>query len=114
MIFDLVCNVKNPKKGYVYAVLQGTYKGELLVFIHQEKSEFCFLTIPGLYIIKVPTESFLSGINSKIIEFVKKIPGKYFKILEFQYTKLNITYGLRSTKTDTEPNKRTSNTPENS
>jgi ribosomal protein L14E/L6E/L27E len=114
MLFELVSNAKNPKKGYIYAVTQGTYKGEFIVYIDQEKDDYCFITVPGLYILKVPVESFLNGFNSKIIEFVKKLPNKHYKVLEAQYSKLNITYGLRTTETNTKPDKRTLDTPKDS
>jgi hypothetical protein len=76
---------KHPKKSFSYAVTTGTYVGEILVYIGETETDYRFISIPKNVNRNVPKEKFEYGLDSKIVEFVEKIPNKVFKILEKQF-----------------------------
>jgi len=67
-----------------------------------------------LYILKMTENIFNNGLDNKIIEFVEKIPKKYFKAITAQYNHLNNKYDLRSTQTYKKPHKWSNNSSQTS
>ena len=76
---------KHPNVGHVYAVLTGTYVGEMLVFVEETNSEYKFISLPKNINREVPKDKFVLGLSDKIVEPVEKIPNGIFKLLKKQY-----------------------------
>lgn len=74
-----------PKAREVYAVTTGKYVGEMLTLCETVGDTYCFITIPKLEIRVVPIDKFKLGIESKIVEFVQRLPPAVYKILYKQY-----------------------------
>ena len=89
---------KQPQPKSVYAVTTGTYAGELIVYIESNNSYHNFLALPKMENREIPHEKFEFGINNKIIEQVKKLPGNIFSVCKLQHTKnkLSASVGVRS------------------
>jgi hypothetical protein len=83
---------KHPKKGFIYAVVTGTYAGQLFVFIETDKEDHCFLSLPQMVNRKVPISKFELGLKNKIVETVERLPKQIHNICTKQYRKnSNIT-----------------------
>jgi len=78
---------KHPKKRYIYAVTKGSFLGELLVFIKQDKEQYNFLSLPIMTNRNIPELKFILGIEQKIVEVVEKLPKNVYKVCEAQYKK---------------------------
>ncbi|MAF35905.1 hypothetical protein CL622_02185 [archaeon] len=77
----------NTLKRNMYAVTQGTYKGEFLVYINQNNDNMYFLSLPDNTVRKVPKNKFHSAEKENIIEFIEKIPSDVYEICIAQYNK---------------------------
>ena len=86
-------NKSHPHTGYVYAVLTGTYVGEMLVYVQKQADNYQFISIPKNINREVPVDKFNLGISEKIVEPVEKIPNKIFSLLRKQFD-----YNLNKTK----------------
>lgn len=84
-MINLFKNKKHPIKSYSYAVTTGTYVGEILVYIEETESDYRFISIPKNINRNIPKEKFDLGLDTKIVEFVEKIPSKIFKLLNKQF-----------------------------
>lgn len=78
------------KKGNIvprqsFAITTGKYAGEIWIFIEETASEYCFLSIPVMQNRQVPKETFMSGIQSKVVDEVSQIPKDVFAICKKQY-----------------------------
>ena len=72
----------------MFAVSDGTYRGEFLVFIEKlDKDEWGFLSLPDRYIRNIPKREFLKGVKLGIIEQVAILPSDICKICKAQYYK---------------------------
>jgi hypothetical protein len=78
---------KHPKTGFIYAVVTGTYAGQLFVFIETTKEDHCFLSIPQMVNRKVPINKFELGLKNKIVETVERLPKQIYNICTKQYRK---------------------------
>jgi hypothetical protein len=81
---------KDPLKlqpGNVYAVQTGDYAGEMLVYVLTDFMYHKFLSIPLMKNRNIPKEKFVFGMNNHIIEFVERVPKKFYSIIEAQYQK---------------------------
>lgn len=75
---------QHPIKGRAYAVTVGDYFGEMLVYV-EGVDEYHFLSLPDMKNRTIPKDKFHFGLQEKIVEDVKQIPGKFFKIISEQY-----------------------------
>jgi hypothetical protein len=97
---------KHPFKRGIYAILKGSYAGEYLVFVKEQDNTYTFFSLPGKVILTVPKDSFDNGFNNKILDFVERLPKSVYKVVESEYNSLNIKDGLRRTKKNNKPYKR--------
>lgn len=81
-----------------YAVLHGTFKGIFFTVMGKTNSSVTLITIPDKEILTVPIEDFKSAVHGGVIEFIKKLPKKVFKVVEQEFLNLNNKNGLRRTK----------------
>ena len=81
---------KEPLKlisGDTYAVLTGDYAGEMLVYVYTDVLYHKFLSLPLMENRNIPKEKFVFGMNNHIIEFVERVPKKFYKVIEAQHQK---------------------------
>lgn len=78
---------KHKHYGKIFAVTKGTYLGEMLVFIKEERDSFCFLSLPDCINRKIPKEKFDFGLENGILDFVQTSPVDVYKITIKQYEK---------------------------
>jgi hypothetical protein len=77
------------KHGSVYAVLEGTRKGNFLVVINTYSHKFDFLALPSMSPVTITTEDIAEGIQKKILEHVEKLPDDIYNLCIAQYEKSN-------------------------
>ena len=78
---------KKVLKRDVYACKTGDYAGQMFIIISESKDFIECLSILEVKNVKIPLESFDSGRNSGIIEYVETIPKSIFKVSKAQYEK---------------------------
>lgn len=83
-MFKFFKSKQHPIKGRAYAVTVGDYFGEMLVYIEGD-DEYHFLSLPDMKNRTIPKDKFHFGLQEKIVEDVKQIPNKFFKIINEQY-----------------------------
>lgn len=68
-----------------YAVQTGDYVGQMFIVCEiLEKGVGC-LSVPNMKNVLVPTEKWVLGRNSDIIEYVETLPDEVYMISETQY-----------------------------
>lgn len=78
-------NKKHPYKYGSYAISQGTYLGEIWIYIKSDDDEHKFISIPKNINRSVTKEIFDNGLNGGLVDFVEKIPSKIWRLLEKQF-----------------------------
>lgn len=79
-------STKLPQKYKIYAVHQGTYRGELLLYIQEHLDDYCFICIPTLQNRNIPKDKFEFGIENDILKSVNQaLPKRVKKILHKQW-----------------------------
>lgn len=76
-----------PKNRCMYACLSGDYIGESLVYINKTNNMYNFLALPSLKNVSMDLTSFKYGVDNNLLEKIKIIPHKYWKLLEEKYFK---------------------------
>jgi hypothetical protein len=78
-------SAKSPKRNWLYAVVTGTYCGELLLVVEEDIEEYKCISIPKLINRSIPKDKFTIGISNGIVEPVKSIPNKVVSVLKAQF-----------------------------
>ena len=76
-----------PKNRCMYACLHGQYIGKMFVFIKHENNLFHFLMLPDIKNISMNFEIFKNGIENYILDKVKILDKKYWKVCEEKFNK---------------------------
>jgi hypothetical protein len=63
----------------IFAVTAGDYLGQFLLCVEYNSENHVFLSLPDFNIIEVSHIEVDRGINSKVLDFIEKVPSKYFK-----------------------------------
>lgn len=74
-----------PKKGLLYVVDGGDFLGEFFLFFDKKNKDYLFLSLPGMFVRKVPIDAFERGIKNKILVPFKKIPNDILKVCQMQF-----------------------------
>ena len=69
----------------MYAVNQGSYRGEFFVYINKDTTNYYFLSLPDNKSIIIPITEFELGLQEKVIELLEKIPKNVYEICIAQY-----------------------------
>lgn len=78
---------KHIKQCSIYAVTTGTYVGEMLVLVREDKDSFHFLSIPKNINRQIPKEKIEFGLEHSIIEFVQRLPEDVNNVIVAQFNK---------------------------
>jgi len=84
--------------GNIYCVLKGTYSGEYFIFLESKDSIHYFFSLPDKIVRQVPAESFKTGIQGGIIDFIERLPKKVFCVVENEYKSINNINGNCNSK----------------
>lgn len=85
LIYNMKNNLQHPIVGHSYAILTGTYVGEIFVLVSENESEYLFISIPKNINRSVPKDKFHYGLSNNIVEYVEKITTKVFNLLKKQH-----------------------------
>lgn len=76
---------KKQKKRSIYAVREGSYKGNFFVFINNIDGVYNFLILPDNDVISVPVKEFEQGIEKKIVDYIEELPNNIHTLCCAQY-----------------------------
>lgn len=75
----------HPREGVAYAVVTGTYCGEMLIFIGELQNDFTFLSVPKNINRNIPKNKFDIGLKHGIVEVVEQVPKEIYEIVKAQF-----------------------------
>lgn len=75
----------HPIYGYAYAIVTGTYVGEIFVFIDSTENDYNFISIPKNINRSVPKDKFEFGLENKIIDVVSELDNNIVELLQKQF-----------------------------
>ena len=78
---------KVPRRKTAYAVTNGSYVGEFLVYMEQEDSSYCFLSLPDMQIRRIPIKEYDIGVTGGLLDKVEVLPEDIHQLCEEQYRK---------------------------
>lgn len=76
---------RHPLHRKIFAIRQGTRKGEFFVYISESDEDYNFLILPEIDTVTVKKPEFDHGLNKKIVEVVEKLPDNIYQICCAQY-----------------------------
>ena len=76
---------RDKLKRRIYAVREGTYKGNFIVYINTTGEDYNFLMLPFNEPLTMSQNDFNSGIDKKIVDYIEKIPHNVYEICCAQY-----------------------------
>lgn len=77
--------IKSPEFRDVFAVVKGSYIGEMLILVDKKHDDYCFLSVPKNINRNIPIDNFLYGVKRKIVEFVETLPEEVYNVIKAQY-----------------------------
>lgn len=69
----------------IYAIRNGSYKGNFFVYISQDDENYNFLSLPENEPVSVTKGDFDRGIQEKIVDYIEKLPHNVYEICCAQY-----------------------------
>lgn len=75
------------KDSILFAVSQGVFRGEFIVYMEDDENKWVFFSLPDFYIRKITEEDFKKGISLGIVEKVEKLPTDVLELIKAQYRK---------------------------
>ena len=87
----------------IYAIREGSYKGNFFVYIGQDDENYNFLCLPDNEPIEVPKEKFNKGIQEKIVDYIEKLPHNVYEICCAQYNESKAKQNINRLKQSTTP-----------
>lgn len=76
---------RSHRLGEVYACNTGKHAGKMLVYMDNNKHEYGFLAIPTMENLWVPINEFEFAIDSKILEYVERVPKKTREVTKAKF-----------------------------
>lgn len=76
---------KNKYNRKIYAIREGTYKGNFFLYISSDDNNINFLSLPFNKPISMKIEEFETGIEKKIVDYIQKVPHNVYKVCVAQY-----------------------------
>jgi hypothetical protein len=87
----------------IYAIREGSYKGNFFVYIGQDDKNYNFLCLPDNEPVEVPKEKFNKGIQEKIVDYIEKLPHNVYEICCAQYNESKAKQNINRLKQSTTP-----------
>ena len=76
---------RDKLKRCIYAVREGTYKGNFIVYINTNGEDYNLLMLPFNEPLTMSQNEFNSGIENKIVDYIEKLPHNVYQICCAQY-----------------------------
>ena len=78
--------LKSLKQGDSYAVHTGKYAGEIIIFVKEQKDDFCFLAIPVMENKIISKAIFNHACKHNIVKYVERVPVFVQQTVAQQFT----------------------------
>lgn len=76
---------KNKYNRKIYAIREGTHKGNFFLYISSDDNNINFLSLPFNKPVSMKIEEFETGLEKKIVDYIQKIPHNVYEICIAQY-----------------------------
>ena len=103
---NLIVNKLAKGNKYVrnmYAISQGSFRGEFFIYINHDDKNYYFLSLPYNNVREVPVNDFNEGIKKGLVEFLEKIPKNVYEICVAQYNEAKAKNNINRLKQPTPP-----------
>ena len=87
----------------IFAVREGSYKGNFFVFISEDQDNYNFLILPENNVTSVKKKQFKQGVDKKIVDYIEKIPHNVYEICCAQYNESKAKQNINRLKQSTAP-----------
>lgn len=78
--------LNKPKPRCIYAVTEGQYLGEFLVYIEvDDTGAYCFLSLPDMHVRKFIKSDVCDWVETGILDKVERLPNDVFSLCYEQY-----------------------------
>lgn len=84
---------RTPRRRNVYAVANGNYTGEFLVYMEEDGNNFCFLSLPDMIVRTIPKHDVYSGLEAGILHKVERLPEGVYSVCCEQYKACSESHG---------------------
>ena len=85
----------------MYAISQGSFRGEFFVYINHDDRNYYFLSLPHNNTREVSVDDFNEGIKEGIVEYLEKIPKDVYEICVAQYNEAKAKNNINRLKQPT-------------
>lgn len=85
----------------IFAVREGSYKGNFFVYISQDSDNYNFLILPENDATTITKDQFKQGINKKVVDYIEKIPHNVYEICCAQYNESKAKQNINRLKQST-------------
>jgi hypothetical protein len=75
----------NNHKRKIFAVREGSYKGNFIVCVNVSEDRYDFLMLPHNESISISRDDFDTGLKNKIVDVIEKLPHNVYEICCAQY-----------------------------
>ena len=76
---------KNKYNRKIYAIREGTHKGNFYVYISSDDNNINFLSLPFNTPVSMKIEEFEKGLEKKLVDYIRKLPHNVYEICVAQY-----------------------------
>ena len=92
---------RDPMNRKIFAVREGTPKGNFFVYISTTQDEYNFLVLPENTVESVKIEQFKQGVSKKIVDYIEKLPNNVYEICRAQYNESKAKSNINRLKQST-------------
>ena len=87
--------IMTPKDGAIYAITDGNYKGQFVVFVENKDHNYGAIAFPEMELHIIPENDVKDGLQKGIIDYVEHLPDELYKLVCAEYnhrTSLNVLH----------------------
>jgi hypothetical protein len=88
-------------KRRIYAVREGTYKGNFIVYINTTGDDYNFLMLPYNEPLTMSQSEFETGVEKKIVDYIERLPHNVYQICCAQYNESKAKNNINRLKQST-------------
>lgn len=85
----------------IYAVREGTLKGNFIVYISTTENSLNFLVLPDNDVMSITEKEFEQGVQNKIVDYIEKLPHNVYEICCAQYNESKARNNINRLKQST-------------
>lgn len=87
----------------IYAIRDGSYKGNFFVYVGQDEDNYNFLSLPENEPVRVTKDEFNKGVREKIVDYIEKLPHNVYEICCAQYNESKAKQNINRLKQSAAP-----------